>query len=201
MVPAARRAPTPNSGAYPMNYCSVCGAAVALRIPENDNRPRFVCERCQVIHYQNPKIVVGCVPLYEGRVLLCRRAIEPRKGYWTLPAGFLENGEACSDGARRETLEEACADVADLQLYTLFDLPHISQVYMFYRARVVEGKFGVGVESLDAELFEFAQIPWDTLAFPVVTDTLTYLIQDCQRGHFPVRHEVIQRRLHPPGSG
>lgn len=182
-----------------MNFCSVCGAAVALRIPDNDNRPRFVCERCQAIHYQNPKIVVGCVPVYDGRVLLCRRAIEPRKGYWTLPAGFLENGEACSDGARRETREEACADVVDLQLYTLFDLPHISQVYMFYRAEVVEGRFGVGAESLDAELFGLDRIPWDALAFPVVADTLAYFIEDCRSGHFPVRHDVIRRRLQREG--
>ncbi|MFT5561245.1 MAG: ADP-ribose pyrophosphatase YjhB (NUDIX family), partial [Litorivivens sp.] len=117
-----------------MNYCSQCGKTVEHLIPEGDNRRRFVCVSCDHIHYQNPRIIAGCLPVFENQVLLCRRAIEPRKGYWTLPAGFLENGETTSDGALRETVEEANAEVDIQNLYTVFSLPHISQVYMFFRA-------------------------------------------------------------------
>lgn len=184
-----------------MKYCSVCGELVALKTPSNDNRLRFVCEFCGTIHYQNPRIVVGCVPVFEERVLLCRRAIEPRKGFWTLPAGFMENGETCSEGAQRETLEEACAEVSDLQLYTLFDLPHISQVYMFYRAQLVDGVFGVGEESLETELLPFEDIPWEHLAFPVVTETLRYYFEDGPRGEYPIRHGVINRRNSRSNTG
>ena len=123
-----------------MNFCSNCGQNIIKKIPEGDNRQRFVCEACGQIYYQNPKIITGCLPLYGDSVLLCRRAIAPRVGYWTLPAGFLENGEAASAGAIRETLEEANAQVKLSHLYTLFNLPHISQIYMFYIGELLDLK-------------------------------------------------------------
>ena len=132
-----------------MNFCTSCGNPVALKIPEGDDRERYVCTHCGMIHYTNPRVIVGCVPEYEGKVLLCKRAIEPRKNFWTLPAGFMENGETTPEGAARETWEEAKARVSNLQLYRLFDVPYISQVYMFYRCSVDNGEFGVGPESLE----------------------------------------------------
>ena len=155
-----------------------------------------MCERCGAIHYVNPKIVAGCLVVHDTAVLLCRRGIEPRKGLWTLPAGFLELGETTLDGARRETWEEARAKVEPLGLYTLFNLPHISQVYLFYRARLAEGGFAAGEETTDVRLFEEDAIPWDELAFPVVTNTLRHYFSDRRRDDYPVRAEdiVIERR-------
>lgn len=176
-----------------MNFCSACGQPVSRRIPANDDRQRYVCDHCQTIHYQNPRVIVGCVPVMDDRILMCRRDIEPRRGYWTLPAGFLENGETSSQGAQRETLEEACAQVDGLTLYTLFDLPHISQVYMFYRAALQPGGFAAGHESMEVGLFAQGDIPWDAIAFPVVTRTLQHFFVDRVQGRFPVRCEVIVR--------
>lgn len=169
----------------------MCGAPVSKQIPPGDDRERFVCSACDTIHYQNPKIVTCCVPVFEDRVLLCRRAIEPRRGLWTLPGGFLETGETAFDGAARETWEEARARVDEHALYTVFNLPHISQVYMFFRARLIDGRYGVGVETLEARLFREPDIPWDQLAFPVISRTLTHYFRDRPRGEFPVRVEDI----------
>lgn len=169
-----------------MKFCSSCGSGITLRIPEGDNRERHVCDNCGAIHYQNPKVVTGCLPVYQDRVLLCRRAIAPRSGLWTLPAGFLENGETSSQGAVRETLEEACANVAVEGLYTLFNLPHISQIYMFYRAKLLDLDFRPGVESTDVRLFHEHEVPWQELAFPVVTQTLERYFADRASGEFPV---------------
>ena len=177
-----------------MNFCTSCGAAVALRIPDGDDRERFVCTVCEVIHYVNPRVIVGCVPVHEGRILLCKRAIEPRSGYWTLPAGFMENGETTVQGAARETWEEARARVTGLELYRVFDVPHINQVYMFYRCQVVNGEFGVGPESTETALYREQDIPWDEIAFPVVQETLREYFADCESGHFPVRVSAIERR-------
>lgn len=174
-----------------MIYCSNCGARVTERIPEGDNRPRHVCDACATIHYQNPKIVAGCIPVMENRVLLCKRAIEPRYGLWTLPAGFMENGESTEQAAARETWEEACGKVDDLALYGVFSIPHINQVYMMFRARLASEDFGPGDESLDVRLHEEHEIPWDTLAFPVVRLTLARYFQDSHRGHYPVHVENI----------
>lgn len=174
-----------------MKFCSQCGASVSLRIPSGDNRPRYICDQCQTVHYQNPRIIAGCLPVWEGRVLLCRRAIAPRQGYWTLPAGFMENGETLEQAAARETLEEACARVSNLKLYTLFDLPHISQVYMFFRAELADLDFAAGEESLEVQLFEETGIPWSELAFPTVGRTLECFFGDRQRQDFPVRNEAI----------
>ena len=180
-----------------VNFCSACGKPVTLKVPDGDNRPRAVCEGCGMIHYQNPKIVTGCLPVFEGRVLLCKRAIEPRAGLWTLPAGFMENDESAEEGAARETMEEACANVEIQKLYTVFSLPHISQVYMFFLASLPEPVFQAGEESLAVDLFEEQQIPWEQLAFPVITDTLQYYFADRSVETFPTRSNVINwgRRL------
>jgi ADP-ribose pyrophosphatase YjhB (NUDIX family) len=171
-----------------MNYCSHCGSAQLVhKIPEGDNLPRFVCEVCHTIHYQNPKIVVGCLPEWEDKILLCKRAIEPRYGLWTLPAGFMENNETVEQGAARETWEEAQASLKQLSLYTLFSLPHISQVYMIFRAQLRNLTYAPGVESLEVSLFSQDEIPWDDLAFPVIHKTLTHYFQDRANGKFPVR--------------
>ena len=175
-----------------MKFCSQCGAGVSLRVPEDDNRERHVCDACGYIHYVNPRIVAGCLVTQSERVLLCRRAIEPRRGYWTLPAGFLENGETPEEGAARETLEEAGCDVQAQDLYTLFSLPHISQVYMFFRAELGDATFAPGTESLECALFAQEDIPWDELAFPVIGKTLEHYYNDRASGRFPMRSEAIR---------
>jgi ADP-ribose pyrophosphatase YjhB (NUDIX family) len=182
-----------------MKFCSACGATVAFRVPAGDSRSRFICDGCETIHYQNPRIVTGCLATWEDRVLLCRRAIEPRRGYWTLPAGYLENGETAEDGAIRETWEEASARVAVDDLYTLFSLPHISQVYMFFRGRLLVPEYAAGEESEEVGLFRHDEIPWNALAFPVVKETLEHYFADRESQHFPVRNRsiIISR---PPGA-
>ena len=176
-----------------MKFCNSCGNSVTLRIPEGDDRERFICTYCELIHYSNPRVIVGCVPVYEDKVLLCKRAIEPRKNYWTLPAGFMENGETTPQGAARETWEEARARVSNLDLYRVFDVPHISQVYMFYRCDLDNGGYGVGPESLETDLYAEGDIPWDDIAFPVVYETLKEYFVDARAGHFPVRVSAIER--------
>lgn len=170
-----------------MKYCSQCAAPLHVRIPPGDNLPRHVCAQCGTIHYQNPKIVAGCIPEWEDRILLCRRAIEPRAGLWTLPAGFMENGETTAEGAARETWEEAQARVEISGLYALFNIPHISQVYLMFRARMLEAVYGAGVESLEVALFREDEIPWEELAFPVVRETLVRYFDDRRRGEFPLQ--------------
>jgi ADP-ribose pyrophosphatase YjhB (NUDIX family) len=181
-----------------MNFCSHCAAPVVLKVPAGDNRARFVCDRCGTIHYQNPKVVTGCIPEWEDRILLCRRAIEPRHGLWTLPAGFMENGETTMEGAARETLEEARAEVDILGLYTTFNLPHIDQVYMLFRARLRTPEFGPTDESLEVGLFAERDLPWDRLAFPVVAETLKLYFQDRTNGGFGTYVGDIVRL---PGDG
>ncbi|KPK10858.1 MAG: ADP-ribose pyrophosphatase [Acidithiobacillales bacterium SG8_45] len=167
-----------------MKYCSVCASPVELRIPEGDNLPRFVCNQCNTIHYQNPNIVAGCIPEWDGKLLLCRRAIEPRHGFWTLPAGYMENNETSIEAARRETVEEAGADVEVSGLFAVINLPHINQVYMMFRARLHEAEYSAGTESLEVKLFEENEIPWDELAFPVIEQTLKRYYSDLARGEF-----------------
>ncbi len=176
-----------------MKFCSECGNAVEVGIPQGDNRPRHVCSSCGTIHYQNPKIVVGCIPVWDDRVLLCRRAIEPRYGFWTVPAGFMENGETSQQGAARETLEEASARVAIEGLYTLFNLPHINQIYLLYRSRLLDLDFGAGDESLEVALFREDEIPWEQMAFPVITESLKLYFADRAQGEFPLRGGTIER--------
>ena len=146
--------------------------------------PRFVCERCDTVHYENPKVVVGCIPEWEDRILLCRRAIEPRHGFWTLPAGFLENGETAAAGAVREALEEAEARVEIGALYTFYNLPHINQIYLMFRGRLLDLDFGPGSESLEVRLFREDEIPWHDLAFRTVGETLRHFFHDRARGQF-----------------
>jgi ADP-ribose pyrophosphatase YjhB (NUDIX family) len=182
-----------------MNFCSQCGSReIALKVPEGDTLPRFVCGACGLIHYQNPKVVVGCLPEYDDQVLLCRRAIEPRRGLWTLPAGFLENGETLMAGAMRETLEEANARVAIGPLYTVISLPHISQVYVMFRARLVDLGFGPGPESLEVRLFDEASIPWNDIAFRTIARTLRLYFLDRKLGQFTTHVSALERRAPRP---
>lgn len=167
-----------------MNYCSHCGARVELRVPEGDTLPRHVCTSCGTVHYENPKMVVGCIPEWENRILLCRRAIEPRRGLWTVPAGFMENAETTAEGAQRETLEEANARVEILGLYALFNIPHINQIYLLFRARLLDLDFSAGAESLETRLFEENEIPWEEIAFITVRRTLRHYFDDRRRGEF-----------------
>jgi ADP-ribose pyrophosphatase YjhB (NUDIX family) len=177
-----------------MNYCSHCGAPVSRKIPDGDNRPRYVCDACGAIHYQNPRMVVGCLPEWGDQVLLCRRAIEPRYGLWTLPAGFMENGESTAEGAARETLEEAGARVEIVDLYSLFSLPDIDQVYLLFRARLLDLDFAAGEESLEVGLFRESEIPWEQLAFRTVESTLRLYFEDARRGEFKLRIGNIHHR-------
>jgi ADP-ribose pyrophosphatase YjhB (NUDIX family) len=174
-----------------MKYCCHCGSLVEVKVPEGDNRPRYVCKACHSIHYQNPKVVVGCIPVWNNKVLLCRRAIEPRYGLWTLPAGFMENGETSQQGAARETLEEACARVDVETLYALFNLPHISQVYLIFRSRLLDLDFAPGSESLEVGLFEKHEVPWDKMAFPVIIESLQSYFKDQAHGEYPLRGGTI----------
>lgn len=170
-----------------MDYCSGCGARVSKRVPDGDDRPRYVCDSCNTIHYQNPRIVVGTIPTTGDQVLLCRRAIEPRRGFWTVPAGYMENGETTLQGAVRETWEEARAKVDDPTLYRLFDLPHINQVYIFYRGELAAGGFAPGPESLEVELFTEQNLPWDEIAFPVVKESLLEYFADRKSNDYSIR--------------
>ena len=167
-----------------MNYCSLCGTRVELRIPEGDTHERHVCPGCGEIHYQNPKLVIGCVAEWNGHILLCRRAIEPRYGLWTLPAGFMENGESTMHAALRETREEACAGVDIDALFALINLPHINQVHLFYRGRMVEAEFSPGIESLETALFAEEDIPWGEIAFRSVGICLKEYFAARRRGSF-----------------
>ncbi|MEM7195888.1 MAG: NUDIX hydrolase [Pseudomonadota bacterium] len=175
-----------------VKFCSHCGHSVNKTIPEGDNRERHVCPQCHTIHYQNPKIVTGCIPVWEDRILLCRRAIEPRKGLWTLPAGFMENGETLAEGAARETWEEAVAPLKNQTLYATYSLPRISQVYIMYRAELTaEDAFGVGQESLETELFLEEDIPWQEIAFRIVILTLERYLKERVTGQFTIVDQVI----------
>ena len=165
-----------------MKFCSECAHPVALAVPEGDNRPRYVCGQCDAIHYQNPKLVVGSLPVWEKdgelQVMLCKRAIEPRYGYWTLPAGFMENNETTAEAAIRETEEEAGANIELGPLYTLLNVAHVHQVHLFYLARLRDLDFAAGIESLDVRLFSERDIPWDELAFPTIRKTLDLFFAD-----------------------
>lgn len=174
-----------------MNYCSHCGASVRPRVPPEDDRPRYVCDKCHTIHYENPKMVVGCIPEWEDKLLLCRRAIEPRSGLWTIPAGFLENGETVIEGAKREAFEEARARIEILGLYALFDLTHVQQVYLIFRARLLDQNYMAGEETAEVKLFGEKEIPWDDIAFPSIKKALRLYFEDRPTGVFPLRTGTI----------
>jgi len=174
-----------------MKFCANCGAKVVQRVPPGDSLPRWVCDECGEIHYQNPKIVAGTIPEHEGRILLCRRAIEPRYGYWTLPAGFMENDESTSQAAARETLEEAGANIEMGEPFTLISVPRVNQVHLYYRARLRNLEFKPGEETLEVALIEEAQIPWKEIAFRTVGLTLKHWFADRGRGAFGFHAEDI----------
>lgn len=176
-----------------MNYCSLCGKPVTLLIPEGDDRERHVCEHCETIHYHNPRIIAGCIPTLGDQVLLCKRAIEPRRGLWTLPAGFMENGETTLEGALRESIEEANARLVNPELSCIFDIPHINQVYIFYRGELRDRDFSAGMESLEVGLFREDEIYWDELAFPVVELALDRYFSDLKSGTHQIHTGAVQR--------
>jgi ADP-ribose pyrophosphatase YjhB (NUDIX family) len=185
-----------------MKFCSECASPVSLQIPDGDNRPRYVCVECETVHYHNPKMVVGSIPVWDEdgqiRVLLCRRAIEPRHGYWTLPAGFMENNETTAEAAIRETEEEAGADIEIGDLFSLLNVAQVHQVHLFYLARLRNLNYQAGVESLEVALFAEKDIPWDDLAFPTIRKTLELFFADCVKirdagGHFGFHsHDIVR---------
>jgi ADP-ribose pyrophosphatase YjhB (NUDIX family) len=176
-----------------MNFCSSCGEKVSLVVPKGDNRQRYMCSSCETIHYQNPKVVTGCIPEWQDKILLCRRAIEPRIGLWTLPAGFMENGETSMEGAVRETMEEANAEMRTMSLFCMYSIPHINQVYTIFRGTLNKGIASAGEESEEVALLKEEEIPWDELAFPVVIETLKLYYEDLANGEFVTHHGEIKK--------
>ncbi|MBT6178730.1 MAG: NUDIX hydrolase [Deltaproteobacteria bacterium] len=166
-----------------MKFCSACGEKVVYRVPEGDNRERAVCEGCARIHYENPRIIAGCLPIWKDSVLLCRRAIEPQHGLWTVPAGFMEKGESLEEGALRETYEEAFAKVKLGPLFVVYSVLHISQVQMFFLADLKSATdFKPGIETLETKLFKLDEIPWDEIAFSAVTYVLRRYVEQGREG-------------------
>ncbi len=180
-----------------MNYCSNCGSAVQILVPDGEHLPRHVCTSCGTIHYLNPKLVVGCVPEYQGRILICKRAIEPRRGYWTVPAGFMENGETLQQAAARESQEEALADVEIGSLLTVVHVLHAHQVHVFFRARLRSLEVGAGPESLEVKMIATEDIPWADLAFPSTEFTLRRYLEDLEQGEERHHFTEAERRLPP----
>jgi len=166
-----------------MKYCCYCANPVVLKIPEHDNLPRYMCENCGAVHYQNPKIVAGCIAKWEDKILLCRRAIEPRYGLWTVPAGFMENNETVAQAAARETFEEATAAVNNLTLHSLFNIPHINQVYIVFEGDLAQPEPKPGLETLEVRLVDEPEVPWDEIAFPVVHRALKLFFARSQGAH------------------
>ncbi len=165
-----------------MNFCSSCGAPVTIQVPEGDHLPRHVCSACRTIHYVNPKILVGAVPVWGDRILLCRRAIMPREGYWTMPSGFMENGETLQMGAARETYEESLARVTIEDLLSVINIAGHNQVHVLFRARMNGPEHGATLESSEVRLFSEHEVPWDDLAFRTVTHTLRHFFEDRCKG-------------------
>ncbi|HEY1900391.1 MAG TPA: NUDIX hydrolase [Steroidobacteraceae bacterium] len=177
-----------------MNFCSHCGQPVELRVPPGDHLPRYVCAHCGTIHYQNPRIIAGCVPEHVGRVLLCRRAIEPRLGYWTFPAGFMENGETVQQAAARESLEEARAHVQIGSLLAVVHVMEAHQVHMFFRASLPRAEFAIAPESLEVRLFAERDIPWEDIAFPSIEFALRRYFSDRVAGREDHHFTTAERR-------
>jgi ADP-ribose pyrophosphatase YjhB (NUDIX family) len=180
-----------------MKFCSNCGAPVTLGVPPGDTLPRHVCAACHTIHYQNPRMVVGCIAEWEDKVLLCRRAIEPRYGLWTVPAGYMENGETTFQGAIRETAEEANARVEIGPLYALYNIPHINQVYILFRARLLDPDVKAGAETLEVKLCAEHEIPWKGIAFASVRNTLTHYYEDRRNGEYKFHMGTIEQTKKP----
>jgi ADP-ribose pyrophosphatase YjhB (NUDIX family) len=167
-----------------INFCPTCGTPISFRIPAGDSLPRHVCDACGAIHYRNPRLVVGTLPVWADQVLLCRRAIEPRHGKWTLPAGFMENGETVAQAALRETREEANAHIDLGEMFTLISVPHINQVHVIFGAKLIDLEFSAGEETLEVRLFQEHEIPWDDIAFRTIAITLRHYFDDRRAGTF-----------------
>jgi ADP-ribose pyrophosphatase YjhB (NUDIX family) len=180
-----------------LNFCSSCGARVASKIPPGDHLPRFVCTQCDTVHYKNPLLVLGCVPEWETKILLCRRAIEPRRGYWTVPAGFMENNETMQQAAARESYEEAFARVEIGSLLAIVSVTHAHQVHVMFRARLLQPEFAPGPESLEVMLCAQADVPWDDLAFPSGEFALRRYFEDRSAGREGHHFTELVRRLKP----
>lgn len=170
-----------------IKFCRACGSAVLYRLPDDgDTKQRAVCTACHLVHYENPLNVVGTVPYLGHRVLLCKRNIEPRKGKWTLPAGFMELGESTAEGAARETTEEAGAIFKMGQLLTVMSVPRVGQVHLYYLAELQSEEFNPGFETQETRMFLESEIPWEELAFRTVQETLKHYFTDRQAGQFQV---------------
>ncbi|EPF70753.1 NUDIX hydrolase [Acinetobacter rudis] len=182
-----------------MSFCTACGQKTQEQIPLGDHQLRAVCNHCGTVHYVNPKVICGALVLHQNKVLLCRRAIEPRYGLWTLPAGYMELFETMEQGAARETQEEAEAEVAIEQLYCMYNIPRIGQIYVLFKAHLADGKFGAGPETIESRLFSEEEIPWDQLAFPSVERTLRHYFADRPHNNFPMHLETIGTRLDHTG--
>ena len=178
-----------------IKFCTACGSPTKQRIPVDDDHKRAVCTSCGQVHYSNPKMVVGCIPEYKGKLLLAKRDIEPRKGKWTLPAGFLENGESVQEGALRETLEETRATARIIAPYRLFNIMFVDQIYFMFRAEMTSDTFGPTTESIEVRLFDEKDIPWDEIAFEVIKQTLKHYLEDRKTGQFPFK--VLDLKVSP----
>lgn len=177
-----------------MKFCSNCGHTVSLKDIPGDTHPRFFCDQCESIHYQNPNMVVGCIPIWNDQVMLCRRAIEPGKGLWNLPGGYLENGETVEEGAAREVWEEAGIRVRVTSLHTVFNIPKINQVYLHFLAEMPDLNYAAGVESLEVEMFKETEIPWEEIAFSSSTFSLEKYFSDRKAGQKQVH---LGKYTHP----
>ena len=175
-----------------VNFCSNCGASVQKRIPQGDDRPRHICDECGMVFYKNPKLVVGCIVEWENKILMCRRAIAPQIGKWTLPAGFLESSESVAEGALRETWEEAKADAEIIEPFALYNLTFVDQIYFIFRTRLKNLDFGAGPESLDVTLMSEEEIPWDEIAFDVIKKIMRHYFSDRAKGEFQFHMGDIQ---------
>ena len=182
-----------------MNFCGNCGQKTTTKIPLGDQQLRQVCSACGSIHYVNPKVICGALVVWENKVLLCRRAIEPRYGLWTLPAGYMEMFETMEQGSARETREEAEAEIEIEQLYCLYNIPRIGQIYVLFKAQLLNGQFGAGEETIESRLFSEDEIPWDELAFPSVERTLRHYFADRKTGQFEMHLETLGTRLDHTG--
>ena len=190
---------TPLSLTMNMNFCVICGHKTTEKIPLGDHQLRRVCTDCGNIHYINPKVICGALVLFENKVLMCRRAIEPRYGLWTLPAGYMELFETMEQGAARETREEAEAEIDIEQLYCMYNIPRIGQIYVLFKANLIDGEFGAGEETIESRLFSEDEIPWSELAFPSVEQTLRHYFADRKTNQFQMHLETLGSRLDHTG--
>ena len=182
-----------------MSFCTACGHLTQDKVPLGDHQIRQVCVNCDTIHYVNPKVICGALAIWQDKVLLCRRAIEPRYGLWTLPAGYMELFETMEQGSARETREEAEAEVDIEHLYCMYNIPRIGQIYVLFKAQLIDGKFGAGEETIESKLFAEHEIPWEQLAFPSVERTLRHYFADKKQQDYPMHLETLGSRLDQTG--